>query len=120
VGRAFNSIKERIFPGVIASPFLRLYYLDNYRYCANLRLGGKYYLADINFQEDKTMSCIAACDIMHPRLSLPQKAAGPDVIKKLLAEYPALPVVNENQEVVGIVSEYDILDAATSSAPRAS
>lgn len=57
------------------------------------------------------MSCIAACDIMHPRLSIPAKSAGPDVIKKLLAEYPALPVVNENLEVVGIVSEYDILNA---------
>lgn len=57
------------------------------------------------------MSCITARDIMHPRLSLPQKAAGPDVIKKLLSEYPALPVINENEEVVGIVSEYDILDA---------
>ncbi len=57
------------------------------------------------------MSCIAAKDIMHPRLSLPTKSAGPDVIKKLLAEYPALPVVNDAREVVGIVSEYDILDA---------
>jgi len=57
------------------------------------------------------MSCIAAKDIMHPKLSIPAKAAGPDVVKKLLSEYPALPVVNEKQEVVGIVSEYDILDA---------
>ena len=57
------------------------------------------------------MSCIAARDIMYPRMSIPAKAAGPDVIRKLLAEYPALPVVDGNQEVVGIVSEYDILDA---------
>ncbi len=57
------------------------------------------------------MTCVAARDVMHPRLSIPTKAAGPDVVKKLLSEYPALPVVNEKQEVVGIVSEYDILDA---------
>jgi CBS domain-containing protein len=48
---------------------------------------------------------------MHPRLSLPQKAAGVEVVKMLLSAYPALPVVNEDHEVVGIVSEYDILDA---------
>lgn len=57
------------------------------------------------------MSCIAARDIMYPRMSIPAKAPGPDVIKKLLAEYPALPVVDGGEEVVGIVSEYDILDA---------
>ena len=57
------------------------------------------------------MSCISARDIMYPRLSIPAKAPGPDVVKKLLSEYPALPVVNEDHEVVGIVSEYDILDA---------
>lgn len=57
------------------------------------------------------MTCVAARDIMHPRLSIPAKAAGPDVVKKLLAEYPALPVVNEKGQVVGIVSEYDVLDA---------
>lgn len=57
------------------------------------------------------MSCIRAKDIMHPRLSVPAKESGHELVKKLLCPYPALPVVNEKQEVIGIVSEYDILDA---------
>ncbi len=57
------------------------------------------------------MSCIAARDIMHPRASLPAKERGDEVVKRLTGYYPALPVVDENDEVVGIVSEYDILDA---------
>jgi len=56
-------------------------------------------------------STLFAKDIMHPRVSLPSKEHGRDVINKLMAGYPALPVVNENLEVIGIVSEYDILDA---------
>lgn len=57
------------------------------------------------------MSCIVAKDIMHPRVSLPAKEKGQELVKKLMSPYPALPVVNEKDEVIGIVSEYDILDA---------
>ncbi|MFZ5996029.1 MAG: HPP family protein [Nitrospirota bacterium] len=55
------------------------------------------------------MSCITAKDIMHPRLSIPAKDRGTDIVKRLMCPYPALPVVNENLEVIGIVSEYDVL-----------
>jgi CBS domain-containing protein len=48
---------------------------------------------------------------MHPRVSLYIKDKGADVVKKLLGNYPALPVVNDRGEVVGVVSEYDVLDA---------
>lgn len=57
------------------------------------------------------MPCVAAKDIMHPRVSLPAKDKGIELLKKLMCPYPALPVVNDNLEVIGIVSEYDILDA---------
>ena len=57
------------------------------------------------------MSCVVAKDIMHPRVSLPAKEKGLELLKKLMCPYPALPVVNDNLEVIGIVSEYDILDA---------
>ncbi len=52
-----------------------------------------------------------AKDIMHPRVSLYFKDKGSDLVKKMMVNYPALPVVNDDLEVVGIVSEYDILDA---------
>ncbi len=57
------------------------------------------------------MSCRVAKDIMYPRVSLYAKEKGEELIKKLMSPYPGLPVVNENDEVIGIVSEYDILDA---------
>ena len=57
------------------------------------------------------MTSLYAKDIMHPRLSLSVKDKGYDVVKKLLAGYPALPVVNDENEVVGIVSEYEVLGA---------
>ncbi len=57
------------------------------------------------------MMCIVAKDIMHPRVSLPAKMAGPELIEKLMSPYPALPVVNDNLEVIGIVSEYDVFGA---------
>lgn len=60
------------------------------------------------------MSCVVAKkakDIMHPRVSLTAKEKGQELVKKLMCPYPALPVVNEKDEVIGIVSEYDILDA---------
>jgi len=52
-----------------------------------------------------------AKDIMYPRLSLPAGEKGKELVNKLLLPYPALPVVNDNREVIGVVSEYDILDA---------
>ncbi len=57
------------------------------------------------------MSCRVAKDIMYPRVSLYAKEKGEELVKKLMSPYPALPVVNENDEVIGIVSEYDILNA---------
>jgi CBS domain-containing protein len=56
------------------------------------------------------MTRLFAKDIMHPRVSLYVKDKGADLVKKLLVSYPALPVVNDVLEVVGIVSEYDVLD----------
>jgi CBS domain-containing protein len=57
------------------------------------------------------MSCIAAKDIMHPRVSIEAKEKGSELVKKLMSPYPALPVVDEKGTVLGIVSEYDVLDA---------
>jgi len=57
------------------------------------------------------MAELFAKDIMHPRVSLYVKDKGDVVVNKLLVNYPALPVVNDDLEVVGIVSEYEVLDA---------
>lgn len=57
------------------------------------------------------MSCITAREIMYPRVSVPAKMKGEELILKLMCPYPALPVVNDDFEVIGIVSEYDILSA---------
>ena len=57
------------------------------------------------------MAELFAKDIMHPRVSLYVKDKGDVVVNKLLVNYPALPVVNDDREVVGIVSEYEVLDA---------
>ena len=57
------------------------------------------------------MIIVRAKDIMHPRLSLHVSEKGIDVAKKLLGDYPGLPVVNDKLEVVGIVTERDILNA---------
>lgn len=54
---------------------------------------------------------ITAKDMMHPRVSLPAKENGQELVKKLMCGYPGLPVVNDNLEVIGIVTEYDILGA---------
>lgn len=56
-------------------------------------------------------TCRTARDIMHPRVSLQPEDKGEDLIKKLMSPYPALPVVNEKSEVIGVVSEYDVLGA---------
>ncbi|MDA8157097.1 MAG: CBS domain-containing protein [Actinomycetota bacterium] len=57
------------------------------------------------------MASITAKDIMYPRMSLPTNEAGSSLINKLTCPYPGLPVVNEDLEVMGIVSEYDVFTA---------
>jgi len=57
------------------------------------------------------MAGLLAKDIMHPRVSLYVKDKGDVVVNKLFVNYPGLPVVNDDREVVGIVSEYEVLDA---------
>lgn len=57
------------------------------------------------------MSSITAKDIMHPRISLPASMKGQELVERLMCGYPGLPVVNDNLEVLGVVSEYDILEA---------
>ena len=57
------------------------------------------------------MPARTAKDIMHPRLSLPQKEPGHSLINRLLSSYPGLPVVDDEDRVVGIVTEYDVFDA---------
>lgn len=56
------------------------------------------------------MSCKVAKDIMHPRVSLPAKMAGHELIEKLMSPYPALSVV-ENKKLVGIISRKNIINA---------
>jgi len=48
---------------------------------------------------------------MHPRMSVPAKESGDGVVKRLMGYYTALPVVTDDMEVIGTVSEVDILDA---------
>jgi len=57
------------------------------------------------------MVCRTARDIMHPRISLYAKTKGMELIYKLLSAYPALPVVDNDMKVLGIVSEFDVLNA---------
>jgi len=57
------------------------------------------------------MSCIVAKDLMHPRVSLYAKAAGHEVVMRLMSSYPALPVVDDDLRVIGVVSEYDVFTA---------
>jgi CBS domain-containing protein len=60
------------------------------------------------------MATLKAKDIMHPRFSFDAKAPGECIVEKLTSPYPGLPVVNDNMEVIGIVTEYDVLDALKS------
>ena len=57
------------------------------------------------------MPARTAKDIMHPKLSLPQKEPGHSLVNRLLSPYPGLPVVNDEDQVIGIVTEYDVFDA---------
>lgn len=54
---------------------------------------------------------LLAKDIMHPRLSVMDKEKGEELVKKMLCEYPALPVIDGQLKVIGVVSEHDILYA---------
>jgi CBS domain-containing protein len=56
------------------------------------------------------MNSLTANDIMHPRLSIQNRERVPEILKKLMSPYPALPVVNENRELMGIISEDEILN----------
>lgn len=62
-------------------------------------------------RKEVVMTRLVAKDIMFPRVSLYAKDKGSELVKKLMINYPALPVVNDNLEVIGIVSDYDVLDA---------
>jgi CBS domain-containing protein len=62
-------------------------------------------------RKEVVMTRLVAKDIMFPRVSLYAKEKGSELVKKLMINYPALPVVNDNLEVIGIVSDYDVLDA---------
>ncbi len=44
-------------------------------------------------------------DIMFPQVSLYAKDKGSELVKKLMINDPALPVVNNDLEVIGIVSD---------------
>ncbi len=57
------------------------------------------------------MSCIVAKDIMHPRVSLHAKTPGQELVERLMSPYPALPVVDDDLRVIGVVSEYDVFTA---------
>src|SRR3990172_421714 len=57
------------------------------------------------------MSCIRAKDIMHPRVSLTFNEKGQELVKKMMCGYSGLPVVNEKLEVIGVVTDSDLLDA---------
>ncbi len=46
----------------------------------------------------------------HRRTSISPEATGKEIVYRLMATgFPGLPVVNENMEIMGIVTEFDIL-----------
>ena len=57
------------------------------------------------------MATLKAKDIMHPRVSILAKEGGDKLVRKMMTSYPALPVVNDDLEVIGTISDSDILDA---------
>jgi CBS domain-containing protein len=54
---------------------------------------------------------LVAKDIMFPRVKQCTKDKGSEHMKKLMINYLALPVVNDDLEVIGTVSDYDVPDA---------
>lgn len=56
------------------------------------------------------MKELCARDIMHPRMSLPAKTAGPELIERLLGVYPALPVV-QKRKLVGVIARKNLMTA---------
>ncbi len=62
-------------------------------------------------RKEVAVANLKAKDIMHPRVSISEKMAGEELVSKMMTNYPALPVVNDNLEVIGTVSDSDILDA---------
>jgi CBS domain-containing protein len=85
--------------------------------CSIFLIEGVFYCWENNSEEETpgkeepNMTGLLAKDIMHPRVSLYLKDKGDAVVNKLLINYPGLPVVNDESEVVGIVSEYEVLNA---------
>jgi len=57
------------------------------------------------------MERMSAKDLMHPRVSLTAKLKGEELVEKMMCSYPGLPVVNDNLEVIGIVSDTDVMSA---------
>jgi CBS domain-containing protein len=70
-------------------------------------------VGDAEFRSRKAADMIrlVAKDIMFQRVSLYANDKGSELVNKLMINYPALPVVNDDLEVIGIVSDYDVLDA---------
>lgn len=65
-------------------------------------------LGDVGFGESRKevdMIRLVIKDIMFPQVSLYAKDKGSELVKKLMINYPALPVVNNDLEVIGIVSD---------------
>lgn len=56
---------------------------------------------------------LVAKDIMFPRVKRCAKDKGSEHVKKLMINYTALPVVNDDLEVIGTVSDYDVHDAVS-------
>ena len=52
-------------------------------------------------RNEVVMIRLVAKDIMFPRVSLNAKDKGSELVKELMINYPALPVVNDDVEVIG-------------------